>query len=144
MARSRTAATRTASPARASAIELPAREAMNEGAHFERRRTDRRRGDRRVDERTTRPRPAEESLFGALGAEGDTGFHPDDIGDARATVASAGRDSRHDEQRRRTREARRVAGSNDTALRRVYSTYVAARAVLGLLLALVPWVVTLP
>ena len=40
-----------------------------------------------------------------------------------------------------TREARRVASSSDTALRRLFRTFVAARAVLGLLLALVPWLV---
>jgi len=50
----------------------------------------------------------------------------------------------HDAQRQQNREARRVATSSDTALGRVYRTYVAARAVLGLLLALVPWIVSAP
>jgi two-component system sensor histidine kinase PilS (NtrC family) len=114
---------------------------MSDGAHIERRQADRRHGDRRA--RPTRP-AAEESWFGALGAEGDTGFHADDVADARANVEPAARDARQDERRQRTREARRIATSGDTALRRVFRTYVAARAVLGLLLALVPWIVSLP
>jgi two-component system sensor histidine kinase PilS (NtrC family) len=113
---------------------------MTDGAPRERRHTERRRVDRR---RAPPTRPAaEESLFGALGAEGDTEFRADDEGDA--PRAESERDSRHDEQRQRNREARRVASSPDTALRRVFRTYVAARAVLGLLLALVPWIVSLP
>jgi two-component system sensor histidine kinase PilS (NtrC family) len=93
---------------------------------------------------------AEESWFGALG-EGDTEIHGDDVHDAArapsidpAALPAAGRDPRREAQRQQTREARRVATSSDTALRRVFRTYVAARAVLGLLLALVPWVVSLP
>ncbi|HVQ06124.1 MAG TPA: histidine kinase, partial [Burkholderiaceae bacterium] len=110
---------------------------MNAGAHGERRRTDRRSADRRQRDAAPATRPAtEESLFGALG---DTAFHADDMGDAQSAVPSQA-----DAQRQRTREARRVASSSDTALRRVFRTYVAARAVLGLLLALVPWIVTLP
>ncbi|HYJ96936.1 MAG TPA: histidine kinase dimerization/phospho-acceptor domain-containing protein, partial [Burkholderiaceae bacterium] len=110
---------------------------MNAGAHSERRRTDRRRADRRQRDTAPATRPAtEESLFGALG---DTAFHADDMGDAQSAAPSQA-----DAQRQRTREARRVASSSDTALRRVFRTYVAARAVLGLLLALVPWIVTLP
>jgi len=86
----------------------------------------------------------DESWFGALG-EGDTDIHVDDIHDApRAVPRLARRGAQLDAQRDQTREARRVATSGDTALRRVFRTYVAARAVLGLLLALVPWVVTLP
>ncbi|MCW5656276.1 MAG: histidine kinase [Burkholderiaceae bacterium] len=111
---------------------------MTDGARLERRQSDRRRGDRR-----TRP-PAEGSWFGALGAEGDTGFHADDGADVRADRAPAGADAAGEERRQRTREARRIATSGDTAMRRVFRTYVAARAVLGLLLALVPWVVALP
>ena len=111
---------------------------------------DRRRGDRRQsDRRHSRPM-AEESWFGALG-EGDTEIHGDDVHDAArapsidpAALPAAGRDPRREAQRQQTREARRVATSSDTALRRVFRTYVAARAVLGLLLALVPWVVSLP
>src|SRR5262245_22050269 len=111
---------------------------MNAGTHKERRRIDRRQGDRRQTDGAPQTRPAaEESLFGALG---DTEFHADDVREARAPIDPA----QGGEQRQRTREAHRVASSTDTALRRVFRTYVAARAVLGLLLALVPWIVTLP
>jgi two-component system, NtrC family, sensor histidine kinase PilS len=115
---------------------------MSDGAHLERPIPDRRRGDRRRQDRARPARPAEESLFGALGAEGDTEFHADDVNDARA--AAPPKHARPDEGHQHTREARRVASSSDTALRRVFRTYVAARAVLGLLLALVPWIVSLP
>jgi two-component system sensor histidine kinase PilS (NtrC family) len=115
---------------------------MSELAHGEPRRTDRRKGDRRRRDLAQRTRPAaEESLFGALG---DTEFHADDVQEAQASAAPTEADAQRDEQRQRTREARRVASSTDTALRRVFRTYVAARAVLGLLLALVPWIVSLP
>jgi two-component system sensor histidine kinase PilS (NtrC family) len=80
----------------------------------------------------------------------DTSF-ADDFQDApgappaeRTAPPVARRDAQRDAQRQQTREARRVATSRDTALRRVFRTYVAARAVLGLLLASVPWVVSLP
>jgi len=118
---------------------------MTDGAQPDRRRNDRRQADRRQGRAAV-----DESWFGALG-DADTGFQTDDIHDApRASTPDAARsaaapsDARHDVQRQQTREARRVATSSDTALRRVFRTYVAARAVLGLLLALVPWVVTLP
>ncbi|HEU5294132.1 MAG TPA: HAMP domain-containing sensor histidine kinase [Burkholderiaceae bacterium] len=109
---------------------------MSEQPFTERRRNDRRQGDRRH----SRPM-VEESWFGALG-DGDTEMHADDA--HIAAQPPLGRAAPHDAQRQRTREARRVATSSDTALRRVYRTYVAARAVLGLLLALVPWVVSTP
>jgi two-component system sensor histidine kinase PilS (NtrC family) len=114
---------------------------MSDTSHLERRDGDRRSGDRRG-----RPQPvSEESWFGALGVEGDTEFHADDVADARAQAPPvAAPDGQVDQRRLRSREARRVATSSDTALQRVFRTYVAARAVLGLLLALVPWVVTLP
>lgn len=121
---------------------------MTDEPYAERRRGDRRRGDRR------RQQPvAEESWFGALGVEGDTEMHADDLHDAagaekppveRRAAGSRRADDRIDARRQQSREARRVASSNDTALRRVFRTYVAARAVLGLLLAMVPWVVALP
>ena len=112
--------------------------------------TDRRHGDRRQNERRHSRPMVEESWFGALG-EGDTDIHTDDVHDAARAPAldheappADARDAQRDAQRQQTREARRVASSSDTALRRVFRTYVAARAVLGLLLALVPWVVSLP
>jgi len=70
-------------------------------------------------------------------------FHADDRhGRTRAVRRAQGTfarraDDRFDARRQQSREARRVANSNDTALRRVFRTYVAARAVLGLLLAMV-------
>ena len=87
----------------------------------------------------------DESWFGALG-EGDTDLHSDDVHEAPRPPMPDGRAAgpAPDAQRQQTREARRIATSNDTALRRVFRTYVVARAVLGLLLASVPWVVTLP
>ena len=87
----------------------------------------------------------EESWFGALG-DGDTEMHADDVHDSVRTPPRGATPTaiERDAQRQQTREARRLAASNDTALRRVFRTYVAARAVLGLLLALVPWVVSAP
>jgi len=92
----------------------------------------------------------EESWFGALG-DADTELHGDDFQDApgvppaeRVAPPAGQREAQRDAQRQQTREARRVATSRDTAMRRVFRTYVAARAVLGLLLASVPWVVSLP
>lgn len=111
---------------------------------------DRRGIERRQSERRQSRPMLDESWFGALG-DGDTDIHTDDVHDAaraapieRGVPRAAQRDALRDTQREQTREARRVATSGDTALRRVFRTYVAARAVLGLLLALVPWVVTLP
>lgn len=116
---------------------------MTDAAQPDRRRSDRRQTDRRTA-------AADESWFGALG-DGDTGFQADDLHDAPRPSAFDSRaagappdDPRRDVQRQQTREARRLATSSDTALSRVFGTYVAARALLGLLLALVPWVVTLP
>jgi len=86
----------------------------------------------------------DESWFGALG-DGDTDLHSDDVHEApRPPAPDRAATSAPDAQRQQTREARRIATSSDTALRRVFRTYVVARAVLGLLLASVPWVVTLP
>lgn len=123
---------------------------MTDQADIDRRRINRRQGDR-----SRQPRPmAEESWFGALGVEGDTDVHRDTISgsgfdrgvrEAGDTV-STGADTKPagpDDRRQQTREARRVAASDDTALRRVFRTYVAARATLGLLLALVPWIAAL-
>jgi len=111
---------------------------------------DRRHGDRRQGERRNRRPMAEVSWFGPL-VRGYTEMHGEDVHDAarappieRGVPPAAPLDARRDAQRQQSREARRVATSSDTALRRVFRTYVAARAVLGLLLALVPWVVSLP
>ncbi|HSW25482.1 MAG TPA: histidine kinase, partial [Burkholderiaceae bacterium] len=110
---------------------------------------DRRGGERRQSERRSSRPMLEESWFGALG-DADTEIQADDAYDAarmppiERRAPSAAGDAHRDAQRQQSREARRVATSSDTALRRVYRTYVAARAVLGLLLATVPWVVSLP
>lgn len=119
---------------------------MTESVPFERRLGDRRLTDRRRPSRSI----AEESWFGALGVGGDTEIQGDAIEGASATtdgtpppVASGPGASIDDARRAESREARRVAGSPEAALRRVFRTYVAARAVLGLLLAAVPWVASL-
>ncbi len=122
---------------------------MTDSVYPERRRGDRRRPDRRND---TRPM-TEESLFGALGVGGDTEFQdaPGESGFARRTRAAGDASAvaappigpTAHERREETREARRVATSGETGLRRVFGTYVAARAALGVLLAAVPWVAAL-
>jgi two-component system, NtrC family, sensor histidine kinase PilS len=114
---------------------------------------DRRQGDRRRSDRRGAPRSiAEESWFGALGVGGDTEIQADpaDMGltgrhPARRAEDQVSAPSAEPARERldATREARRVAQSPETALRRVFRTYVAARAVLGLLLAVVPWVAAL-
>jgi len=113
---------------------------MSDDTYDERRRNDRRQSDRRQA-------ATEESWFGALG--GDTEMHADDVHEAARPPADRelprrAPDAQAQVQRQQTREARRIASSPDTALRRVFRTYIAARAVLGLLLAWVPWVVTAP
>jgi two-component system sensor histidine kinase PilS (NtrC family) len=101
---------------------------------------DRRVGDRRQDERRKRDRRGagasrpDESWFGAIGVDGER--HADaaesffDPGLAAGSEAAA--DSRFI-----TREARRVATAQETALVRVHRTYAAARAVVGLVLVAV-------
>jgi two-component system sensor histidine kinase PilS (NtrC family) len=111
---------------------------VSEQPNADRRQADRRQGDRRH----SRPM-VEESWFGALG-DADTEIHGEDLPAAAPRASGTPAAAQRDAQRRQTREARRVATSSDTALRRVYRTYVAARAVLGLLLAMVPWVVSAP
>jgi two-component system, NtrC family, sensor histidine kinase PilS len=123
---------------------------MTDQADSDRRRIDRRQGDRRKQ-----PRPmTEESWFGALGADGDTEIQRDPVSgssfDPRVQAArefeaggAAAKPADPHDRQQQTREARRVAASEDTALKRVFRTYVAARAALGLLLALVPWIAAL-
>ena len=88
----------------------------------ERRQTDR----RNVDRRQARGRRRDDSWFGALGADtqgtADSFFDPGWLaaGDAPA-------DSRF-----MRRQARRIAQAQDSALARVYRTYAAARAAVGL------------
>jgi two-component system sensor histidine kinase PilS (NtrC family) len=96
----------------------------------ERRRGDRRSGDRRnaapVPAPAPAPAPADESWFGALGV-GDTKFQPESFFDPGWVAAGDhGPDSRF-----LSREARRIAAAQDSALARVYRTYAAARAIIG-------------
>jgi two-component system sensor histidine kinase PilS (NtrC family) len=117
---------------------------------------DRRSNDRR---RTAipKPRPVDESWFGALGVDGDT--------QVRGEVPGPEDESRYDgnwarmggseaDSRFLTRQARRIIGSGQTAFQRIYGAFLAARAALGVaLIATVvvagffgvrpPWVVML-
>ena len=103
----------------------------------DRRSTDRRSGDRRVGDRRKAdrrgaPAPApEESWFGAVGVDGDrhSDSHESFFDPGWLAAGEEAADSRFI-----TREARRVATAQDTALARVYRTYAAARAVVGLVL----------
>jgi hypothetical protein len=89
----------------------------------------------------------EESWFGALGADGDTDIprpgHRASVDrraqEARDFVVNGAATKPTDPTTGGSRRARRAAAaSEDTALRRIFRTYAAARATLGLLLALVP------
>ncbi|MBI5259667.1 MAG: PAS domain-containing protein [Burkholderiales bacterium] len=107
----------------------------------ERRRADRRRADRRVsDRRKSRREPGEDSWFGALADAGRN------TGQAERDGESLMRDTEFDggsESRFLAREARRIVSGEGTALRRVFRAYVAARAVLGCVLVLTPWLMVL-
>ena len=103
------------------------------GSARDRRAGDRRAGDRRqTDRRTSGHTQQDESWFGAVGVDGEPG-------DARESFFDPGwlaAGETPPDSRFMTREARRVAIAQDTALVRVYRTYAAARAVVGLLLVL--------
>ncbi len=98
---------------------------------------DRRGADRRRAAAQPRPRPVDESWFGALGVDGDTQMRDD---------ARAGEDeSRYDggwaaagaseaDSRFLTRQARRIIGSGQTAFQRIHGAFIAARAALGVAL----------
>jgi two-component system sensor histidine kinase PilS (NtrC family) len=106
----------------------------------ERRAGDRRSGDRRQHDRRQRDRRGgngdthEESWFGAIGVDGERHAEgPESFFDpGLAASGEAVADSRFI-----TREARRVATAQETALVRVHRTYAAARAVVGLVLVAV-------
>jgi len=101
---------------------------------------DRRSGDRRVgdrrksDRRGARGAAPEESWFGAIGVDGErhSGAGESFFDPGWLAAGEEAADSRFI-----TREARRVATAQDTALARVYRTYAAARAVVGLVLVAV-------
>ncbi len=95
--------------------------------------------ERRRDRRgpTPRPRPLDESWFGALGVDGDTQLRDD--------PTAAEEESRYDgnwsaaaeadvDSRFITRQARRIIASGQTAFQRIYGAFIAARVALGLAL----------
>jgi two-component system sensor histidine kinase PilS (NtrC family) len=96
---------------------------------------ERRGGDRRVSDRRRRdrrgegPAPPTESWFGTIGVDGDASARESFFDPGWLAAGEEGSDSRL-----MTREARRVATAHDTALARIYRTYAAARAVVGLVL----------
>jgi two-component system sensor histidine kinase PilS (NtrC family) len=99
--------------------------------------SDRRGVDRRRAAATPRPRPADESWFGALGVDGDTqlrddGRPPEDESRYDAGLAADG--AGESDSRFLTRQARRIIGSGQTAFQRIYSAFIAARAALGVAL----------
>ena len=102
--------------------------------------SDRRGGDRRVgdrrkgDRRNERPSVADESWFGALGVDGE---HHTDARESFFDPGWLAAGEENADSRFLTRQARRVATAQDNALARVYRTYAAARAVVGLVLVAV-------
>lgn len=101
-------------------------DAAQERRSGDRRRGDRRQGDRRQGERRREP-GAEESWYGVLGLL-DEADH-------------AAREGVDDEGGRfLARRMRSIVQSGGTAWSRVFRAYVAARAALGVALALAPWV----
>ncbi len=92
----------------------------------ERRQADRRSNDRRTDRRAAGGRRSDDSLFDAIGG-GDSLFGNESRFDAGWLAAGdAPTDSRF-----LLREARRAAEKQDSALARVFRTYAAARAAIG-------------
>ena len=89
---------------------------------------DRRRGDRRhIDRRQAGPATLGESWFGVVGVPPEhDGASGESLLDAQLAGSPEGADSRLF-----WREARRIALSRDGALARVYRTYAAARAAIG-------------
>jgi two-component system sensor histidine kinase PilS (NtrC family) len=109
-----------------------------EGRNNERRLADRRRTDRREP----RARVAEESWFDAAGVGPDSALGRDtEAGASAFDPAWGGADGAAD-SRRMSREARRVATSQDGALVRIGRTYAAARAVIGMALVAAQGVVS--
>ena len=103
--------------------------------------TDNRKGERRKGERRRSPRPpastrpADESWFGVLGVAADTQMRADEAlthGDSGLDTGWGG-DPQTD-RRVLSRHARRILGEPDSALTRIYRTYSAARAAIGVAL----------
>lgn len=99
-------------------------------------------GERRANERrrgaaTPRPRPIDESWFGALGVDGDTqlrGEVPSGEDESRYDGGWAAMGQQEADSRFLTRQARRIIGSGQTAFQRIYGAFIAARAALGVAL----------
>lgn len=113
-----------------------ARAAAPAPAH-DRRSGDRRRGDRRQSDRRSSAagaaderRAPDESWFAAVGVDGDR------LSDTRESFFDPGWSAEGEtpDSRFLSREARRVATAQDTALARVHRTYAAARAMVGIVL----------
>jgi two-component system, NtrC family, sensor histidine kinase PilS len=85
--------------------------------------------ERRIADRRQTPRRAtDESLFGALGVSADSQGAPESFFDP-GWVAAGDLTS---DSRFLTREARRIVAAQDNALARIYRTYAAARAAIGI------------
>ena len=102
-----------------------------------RRSGDRRSGERRRPAVTPKPRPVDESWFGALGVDGDTQMRSEAPGqddESRYDGNWAAMGSNESDSRFLTRQARRIIASGTTAFQRIYGAFIAARAALGVAL----------
>lgn len=119
---------RTASPARRDEAACAAALHGARAALMSTEQADRRRGDRRKTDRRRPPPPSVlESWFGAAGLVGlDSASRESYFDPAWGTS-----DERAPDGGSPSREARRLAGAADGSLARVYRTYVAARAAVG-------------
>jgi two-component system sensor histidine kinase PilS (NtrC family) len=109
----------------------PGADAGHDRRQGDRRRGDRRQADRRVGDRRRPPAPAhaDESWFAAVGVGADSdGF------DAESRFTDGWRGAEAADSRFLSRQARRLASGGATAFQRVFRTFVAARAVLGVAL----------
>jgi two-component system sensor histidine kinase PilS (NtrC family) len=111
--------------------EPDAGDAGRERRQGDRRRGDRRQGDRRVGDRRRPPAPAhaDESWFAAVGVGADSGG----LG-AESRFADGWRGGEAADSRFLSRQARRLTHGGATAFQRIFRTFVAARAVLGVAL----------
>jgi len=100
----------------------------------ERRQADRRRNERRGDDVAFSATLSEDSLFGAIGASGAE--VPDEPGSARSSRLASGwgEQSQPADSRFLSRQARRIVSAGSSTFERLYGTFVAARAAIGLAL----------
>lgn len=94
--------------------------------------SDRRRPERRRAPR--KPRPADESWFGALGVDGDTQMREDPRAEEESRYDGAWVARQEADSRFLTRQARRIIGAGQTGFERIFGAFVAARAALGIAL----------